>query len=90
VIGHLDTHHGPGLFAHLPKVPPGTAVSVLDRRGDVHRFKVIGDAQVEKEHFPARDVYGASAAPVLVLITCGGRFRHGHYSDNVLVYARAA
>jgi sortase family protein len=90
VIGHLDTHHDPGVFARVPRVTPGTAVSVLDRRGDVHRFKVVGSAQVEKEHFPASDVYGASDAPVLVLITCGGRFTHGHYTDNVLVYARAA
>jgi hypothetical protein len=90
VIGHLDTHHGPGLFARVPKLSPGTDVSVLDRRGGVHRFAVVGHAQVAKNRFPASDVYGASGAPVLVLITCGGRFKHGHYTDNVLVYARAA
>jgi hypothetical protein len=90
VIGHLDTNHGPALFAKVPKLPPGTEVSVLDRRGGTHRYNVVGGTQVAKDHFPARDVYGAADVPVLVLITCGGRFRHGHYTDNVLVYARAA
>jgi Sortase domain len=90
VIGHLDTRHGPGLFARVPSLPSGTAISVLDRRGDVHRYDVVGSAEVSKGRFPTSHVYGASAAPVLVLITCGGRFQHGHYRDNVLLYARAA
>jgi Sortase domain len=90
VIGHLDTRHGPGVFARVPSLPTGTGISVLDRRGSVHRYEMVGSAEVSKRRFPASHVYGASAAPVLVLITCGGRFRHGHYRDNVLLYARAA
>ena len=90
VIGHLDTRHGPGLFAKVPSLSPGTDISVLDRRGGVHRYSVVGSAQVSKDRFPASSVYGASRGPVLVLVTCGGRYRHGHYRDNVLLYARAA
>jgi hypothetical protein len=90
IIGHLDTHHGPGLFAKVPSLSRGTDISVLDHRGGVHRYRVVGGAQVSKDRFPASSVYGASKAPVLVLVTCGGRYRHGHYRDNVLLYARAA
>jgi hypothetical protein len=91
LIGHLDTHTGPGLFARVPTLPPGTRVSVLDRRGQEHRYNVVGGAQVPKDRFPAASVYGHADAPVLVLITCGGPFRPGRgYRDNVLVYARAA
>ena len=91
VIGHLDTRHGPGLFARVPSLPPGTRIAVLDARGEMHRYGVVGGAEVRKDAFPARFVYGHSDSPVLVLITCGGPFRAGRgYRDNVLVYARSA
>jgi hypothetical protein len=91
IIGHLDSQTGPGLFALLPGVKPGTDVSVTDRAGDVHRFRVIGKAQVPKATFPSAAVYGPSSRPVLVLITCGGPYTAGvGYRDNVLVYARGA
>ncbi|MEA2437339.1 MAG: hypothetical protein QOF65_1895 [Thermoleophilaceae bacterium] len=90
VIGHLDSQTGPGLFALLPGVEPGTDVSVTDAAGAVHRFKVVGKAQVPKATFPSSAVYGPSSRPALVLITCGGPYTPGAgYRDNVLVYARA-
>ena len=90
IIGHLDTHRGPGLFARVPGLPPGTAVSVTDRRGKIHRYNVVGGAQVRKDRFPTEYVYGAADSPVLVLITCGGPFVKGRgYRDNLLLYARA-
>ena len=91
VVGHLDGKTRPGLFARVPELPPGTRVSVLDRRGEVHRYNVVGSAQVSRTDFPAKHVYGSADAPVLVLVTCGGEFVPGRgYSDNVLLYARAA
>jgi hypothetical protein len=89
IIGHLDTHSGPGLFARVPKLKRGRRIAVVDARGSVHRYEVVGSAQVEKRSFPAKAVYGPSRRPVLVLITCGGPYRAGRgYRDNVLVYAR--
>jgi hypothetical protein len=91
VIGHLDTRQGPGLFARVPSLPAGTRISILDRRGEVHRYNVVGGAQVTKRAFPSEDVYGSASAPVLILITCGGPYTPGRgYRDNVLLYARAA
>jgi Sortase domain len=91
LIGHLDTHQGPGLFAKVPTLPPGTRITVLDRRGQEHAYNVVGGAQVRKDRFPAQAVYGHADAPVLILITCGGPFRPGRgYRDNVLLYARAS
>jgi hypothetical protein len=90
IIGHLDSQNGPGLFALLPGVRTGTDVSIKDAAGDVHRFEVVGKAQVPKATFPAGAVYGPSDRPVLVLITCGGAYDPATgYEDNVLVYARA-
>jgi hypothetical protein len=91
VIGHLDSQNGPGLFALLPGVKPGADISVTDTSGAVHRFQVIGKAQVPKANFPTGAVYGPSDRPVLVLITCGGTWNTATagYDDNVIVYARA-
>jgi hypothetical protein len=90
IIGHLDSQTGPGLFALLPGVRTGTAVSVTDAHGTVYRFRVVGKAQVPKATFPSAAVYGPSPRPVLVLITCGGPYTAGvGYRDNVLVYARS-
>jgi hypothetical protein len=90
VIGHLDSQTGPGLFALLPGVKTGTDVTVTDHGGGIHRFRVVGKAQVPKATFPSGAVYGPSERPVLVLITCGGPYTPGvGYRDNVLVYARA-
>jgi len=91
IIGHLDTRKGPGLFARIPDLPPGTTVAITDGRRDVHRFNVIGNVQVDKDRFPAQYVYGAAEGPVLALVTCGGEYVAGEgYRDNVLVYARPA
>jgi sortase (surface protein transpeptidase) len=90
IIGHLDSQTGPGLFALLPGVKPGTDVSVTDDAGTAHHFKVVGKAQVPKATFPSTAVYGAASRPVLVLITCGGPYSpETGYRDNVIVYARS-
>lgn len=91
IIGHLDTARGPGLFAKVPSLKPRTLIAVTDRRRVVHRYRVIGSAQVQKDRFPTDQVYGGGRAPVLVLVTCGGPYEQGEgYRDNVLVYARAS
>ena len=91
IIGHLDRRKGPGLFARVPSLDRGSAITVTDSRGRVHRYRVVGGARARKDRFPRDEVYGYSARPVLVLVTCGGRFRRGRgYRDNVLVYARAS
>ncbi len=91
IIGHLDRRKGPGLFARVPRLKRGATVAVTDARGEVHRYRVVGAAQARKNRFPRDQVYGYSARPVLVLVTCGGPFSKGRgYRDNVLVYARAA
>jgi hypothetical protein len=91
IIGHLDRRNGPGLFARVPSLDPGMRIAVTDARGEVHDYEVVGGAQVPKDDFPAEQVFGGAGRPVLVLITCGGDYEPGEgYSDNVLLYARAA
>jgi hypothetical protein len=90
LIGHLDGLTEPGVFEHVPALAAGSPIVVRDGDGGVHEYEVTGKLQVPKSEFPASEVYGASDAPVLVLITCGGSYEPGvGYSDNVIVYARA-
>lgn len=91
IVGHIDSYRGPGVFANLGQVRRGTRIAITDRRGFERRFTVVGKAVVPKSRFPAAAVFGASRHPVLVLVTCGGRYsgaRKG-YRDNVVVFARA-
>lgn len=91
IIGHLDTHTGPGLFARVPSLRRGQAIEVTDRGGGVHSYRVTGRAQVRKDSFPTEEVYGGGRRPVLVLVTCGGAYDpDSGYRDNILVFARAS
>lgn len=91
IIGHYDMKEGPGVFYRVPDLDRGDPIEVIDHRGGVHRYRVVGVTRVRKSRFPTGSVYGHSRNPVLVLVTCGGPYREGRgYRDNVLVYARAA
>ena len=91
VIGHFDTSDGPGVFERVPSLDRGARIDVTDNRGAVHGYRVVGVTRVRKRRFPTGAVYGHSRHPVLVLVTCGGRYIAGRgYRDNVLVYARSA
>lgn len=94
LIGHVDDIAGHlAAFGRIAKVRDGAQIKVADATGRVHAFQVVGRAQTRKNAFPRGDVYGASQHPVLVLITCGGKWlgrARGGYRDNIIVFARAA
>ena len=90
IVSHVDSKEGPALFYSLLQQPLGSRITVRDSRGATHRFAVVRRRQIEKSHFPAGSVYGPSARPMLVLVTCGGPFSPDTgYRDNVILYARA-
>lgn len=92
LIGHVDDMAGHlAAFGRIANVRDGAQIKVTDASGRVHAFQVVGRAQTHKSAFPQDDVYGPSQHPVLVLITCGGKWlgrAHGGYQDNILVFAR--
>jgi hypothetical protein len=92
ILGHVDSVIGPAVFYRLAGIAPGTPVIVRRADGSTVDFRVTTVQHVPKTLFPTEEVYGASLAPSLRLITCGGRFnrtRHS-YDDNVIVYAELA
>ncbi|MFC8952149.1 class F sortase [Streptomyces sp. NPDC057101] len=91
LVGHVDTDTRPAVFYGLSAARPGAEVRVTRTDGSVARF-TVDDVQVHpRDHFDAREVYGARVPhrAELRLITCGGTFDRatGTYSANVVVSA---
>ena len=92
ILGHVDSHSGPGVFIDLSTVRPGALVGVDRADGSTVTFRVSQVSRVPKTLFPTDLVYGPSLDPTLRLVTCGGSFdrTRGSYRDNVIVFADRA
>ncbi|MFI0419032.1 class F sortase [Spongiactinospora sp. 9N601] len=90
ILGHVDGGGRKGVFYELGRLRPGDAISVTRADGSVAAFTVQSVEQVAKRRFPAQRVYGPLDHAGLRLVTCGGGFDRGsgHYTDNIIVYAR--
>jgi sortase (surface protein transpeptidase) len=89
ILGHVDSHTGPGVFYQLAGLAKGAEVDVDRADGSTATFRVTGLQRVPKAGFPTDLVYGPTLEPSLRLVTCGGSFDRatGSYLDNVIVYA---
>ncbi|MGW5876853.1 class F sortase [Nocardiopsis terrae] len=92
LAGHLDSVDGPAVFHRLGGLRPGDRASVHRADGTSAEFTVYAVESHPKDAFPTDSVYEDTRQPELRLITCGGGFdaATGHYTDNVIVYARLA
>jgi sortase (surface protein transpeptidase) len=90
IVGHVDSHNGPGVFFHLPALRRGDRIVVVLRGGKRLQFMVTSTRQVLKVRFPTKLVFAHTPNSTLRLVTCGGRFNPatGHYLDNNIVFAR--
>ena len=89
IAGHVDSRTGPAVFYRLRDLRPGDQVRVVRADHRVVRFRVDSLASYPKQSLPGEEVYGATTAPVLRLITCAGTFdrsRHS-YRENLVVSA---
>jgi sortase (surface protein transpeptidase) len=89
IAGHVDSRTGPAVFYRLRDLRPGDQVRVVRADGLVVRFEVESLASYPKQALPDDEVFGATTAPVLRLITCAGSFdrdRHS-YRENLVVSA---
>jgi LPXTG-site transpeptidase (sortase) family protein len=89
IAGHIDSYQGPGVFYRLSQLQRGDRVYVRRADGTLAVFKVTEVQMYPKDAFPTAAVYGATPAPELRLITCGGTFDYstGSYLSNTVVYA---
>ncbi|MGH3200692.1 MAG: class F sortase, partial [Streptosporangiaceae bacterium] len=89
IVGHIDTHSGPAVFARLNTLTRGDKIYVKRADGTLVEFSVTSVQTYLKDHFPTEAVYGPVPDPELRLITCGGTFdlATGRYLSNIVVYA---
>jgi hypothetical protein len=92
ILGHVDSRTGPGVFAGLSGIRPGTPIRVDRADGSAVTFRVTAVTRVPKTGFPTDLVYAPTLEPALRLVTCGGSFDRVResYRDNVIVYADPA
>jgi sortase (surface protein transpeptidase) len=92
ILGHVDSHTGPGIFIDLYRVRPGTAIRVDRADGTSAAFTITKVERVPKVRFPTDLVYAPTLDPTLRLVTCGGSFdrARGSYRDNVIAFADPA
>ncbi|MEU4222443.1 class F sortase [Actinoplanes sp. NPDC026623] len=92
ILGHVDSHTGPGVFLSLSRVRPGTVVHVDRADRTTVAFRVTEVTRVPKTRFPTDLVYAPTLEPTLRLVTCGGGFDESQrsYRDNVIVFATPA
>lgn len=89
IVGHINAHGVPGVFAHLAQLRPGDLVVIGRATGAPLTFRVSRVDQFAKATFPTALVYGPVDNPQLRVITCGGPLdttAHS-YLDNTVVSA---
>lgn len=89
LLGHVNAvGGGPGVFADLRSLTPGTLITVQRADGSTATFTVDRAAAYSKNNFPTLEVYGNTSAAELRLITCDGYDpATGLFDDNYVIYA---
>ncbi|QKG24039.1 class F sortase [Actinomadura verrucosospora] len=91
ILGHVDANKKAAVFFRLKELKPGDKIQVGRKDGTTATFTVERSQSVNKDAFPHQKVFGESLDhPALRLVTCGGAFdpKAGHYTENLIVYAR--
>jgi sortase (surface protein transpeptidase) len=89
LLGHVDSVHGPAVFARLRWLSRGARVDVTSSDGSISHFEVTKSVTYANADFPTRRVYRVTGRPGITLVTCGGDYdrARGGYQANVVVYA---
>ncbi|HEV7209055.1 MAG TPA: class F sortase [Mycobacteriales bacterium] len=90
ILGHVDSHNGPGVFFKLGALRPGDQVRVARADGRTVVFTITGVRKYAKDAFPTAEVYGGTGKSTIRLITCGGEFDSatGHYLSNIIAFGQ--
>lgn len=89
IAGHV-TYEGPDNFYNLVKVSGGSQVMLKCRSGKSVRLRVTRTASILKTKLRTdQSVWGRSATPVVVLITCdpNSAVVKGHHLNNFIAWA---
>lgn len=88
IAAHVTYNGGqPAVFIDLPDLTTGAEVRIDREDGSVATYQVTEIEVVPQDEFPNEKIYRLEGPPMLTLITCGGDFIDGSYTDSVIVYA---
>ena len=90
---HVDWGGRPRVFSQLGALEPGDAILVIDQRGRGFQYVVASSQVYDAEGAPIEAIFAQNdEAPIVTLITCGGRYvaARREYLDRVVVVARGA
>lgn len=89
LVAHVHGPAGDDVFARLHDLGPGDRITV-ERTDGSSTFVVESVEQAAKDALPHERIWNDTEAPVLRLITCGGKPDPvtRMYPDNTIVYAR--
>lgn len=91
IAGHLDTVTGaPSVFWDLKNLKQGDIIIVSDDKNKQYEFAVTEIKVYPFDKVPLKEIFGATDAKRLNLITCVGEWDKGssNYSNRLVVYAK--
>lgn len=89
LAGHVDyINHGPAVFWDLHALAAGDRVQIQMRDGSIVEYEVVFNKHISADVAPWAAIVAATEGESVTLITCGGEFSAGHYSDRQIVWAR--
>jgi hypothetical protein len=87
IVGHVDTaRDGPGALFTLETLRMGAHIQIETGNQTV-TYRAVARRSYPKQRLP-KQLFHPNTPADLALVTCGGTFRHGTYSHNVVVYAQ--
>jgi sortase (surface protein transpeptidase) len=95
LFGHISGRRSPtepsipGVFARLDDLAVGDLIEVQRPDGQTVKFAVAATEGHLKSQFPSARVYQPTPEPTLILVSCTGTLRDGHYNQNRVVWATA-
>lgn len=89
VAGHVDyINHGPAVFWDLDKLVVGDRVQVRLKDGTVVEYAIEFNKHIEADKADWEAIVSGTADESITLITCGGEFSAGHYTNRRIIWGR--
>jgi LPXTG-site transpeptidase (sortase) family protein len=89
VAGHVDyIRHGPAVFWDLHNLAPGDIVQIQMNDGSVIEYAIEFNKHIEVGDADWTAIVAGTAEESITLITCGGEFEAGHYTNRQILWGR--
>lgn len=89
LAGHVDyIRHGPAVFWDLSKLAAGDRAQIRQNDGTLIEYEIVFNKHVEVGDADWTAIVAGTSPESITLITCGGEFSAGHYSDRQVVWGR--